>query len=106
MAYTTINKSTANFNTLLYTATGTQSVTGAGFQPDISWVKPRSATGSHYIADAVRGATKTISSNNTSAEGTQNLFTSFTAVNNIVPVINPFFSPRERFITSWANFNL
>tara|TARA_B100000963_G_scaffold214305_1_gene186898 strand:+ start:17 stop:1033 length:1017 start_codon:yes stop_codon:yes gene_type:complete len=77
MAYTTINKSTANFNTLLYTATGTQSITGAGFQPDMAWVKPRSSAGSHYIADAVRGATKTISSNNTSAEGTQNLFTSF-----------------------------
>ena len=77
MAYTTINKSTAHFNTLLYTATGTQSVTGAGFQPDMSWVKPRSSTGSHYIADAVRGATKTISPNSTSAEGTQNLFTSF-----------------------------
>jgi len=72
-----IDKPSLHFNTLLYTATGTQSVTGAGFQPDISWVKPRSATGSHYIADAVRGATKTISSNNTSAEGTQNLFTSF-----------------------------
>jgi len=77
MAYTTINKSTANFNTLLYTATGTQSVTGAGFQPDMAWVKPRSSAGSHYIADAVRGATKTISPNSTSAEGTQNLFTSF-----------------------------
>ena len=72
-----IDKPSLHFNTLLYTATGTQSVTGAGFQPDMSWVKPRSATGSHYIADAVRGATKTISPNSTSAEGTQNLFTSF-----------------------------
>ena len=77
MAYTTINKSTDYFNTLLYTATGTQSVTGAGFQPDMSWVKTRSAASSHYIADSVRGATKTISPNSTSAEGTQNLFTSF-----------------------------
>jgi hypothetical protein len=77
MAYTTINKSTDFFNTLLYTATGTQSVTGAGFQPDMSWVKARSTTSSHYIADAVRGSTKTISTNNTNAEGTQNLITSF-----------------------------
>jgi len=77
MAYTTINKSTDYFNTLLYTATGTQSVTGAGFQPDMSWVKTRSAASSHYIADSVRGATKTISPNNTNQEGTQNLFTSF-----------------------------
>ena len=36
MAYTTINKSTDNFNTKLYTGDGTspRSITGVGFQPD------------------------------------------------------------------------
>ena len=35
MAYTTINKSTAQFNTKLYTGNGsTQSITGVGHQPD------------------------------------------------------------------------
>ena len=77
MAYTTINKPADYFNTLLYTATGVQSVTGAGFQPDMSWVKARSTTSSHYIADAVRGSTKTIKPNATDAEGTIDLITSF-----------------------------
>ena len=72
-----INKPTDYFNTLLYTATGVQSVTGAGFQPDMSWVKARSTTSSHYIADAVRGSTKTIKPNATDAEGTIDLITSF-----------------------------
>ena len=72
-----INKPTDYFNTLLYTATGVQSVTGAGFQPDMSWVKARSTTSSHYIADAVRGSTKTLVPNTTAAEGTQDLITSF-----------------------------
>ena len=77
MAYTTINKSKEHFDTLLYTATGTQSVTGAEFQPDLSWVKSRSTTSSHYLLDAVRGSTKTVKSDSTDAEGTQNLITSF-----------------------------
>ena len=77
MAYTTINKSKEHFDTLLYTATGTQSVTGTEFQPDFSWVKSRSTTSSHYLLDAVRGSTKTIKSDSTDAEGTQNLVTSF-----------------------------
>ena len=72
-----INKPSEYFNTLLYTATGVQSVTGAGFQPDMSWVKARSTTSSHYIADVVRGSTKTIKPNSTDAEGTQDLITSF-----------------------------
>lgn len=72
-----INKPTDYFNTLLYIATGTQSVTGAGFQPDMSWVKARSTTSGHYIADAIRGSTKTIRPDSTAVEGTQNLITSF-----------------------------
>ena len=61
MAYTGINKSTDFFNTKLYTGNaGTQSITGVGFQPDMVWLKKRSATGSHYITDAVRGVGKAI----------------------------------------------
>jgi len=71
MAYTTINKSTDYFNTKLYTGNGsTQSITGVGFQPDMTWVKVRSETGSHRLADAVRGYTKYIFPNGTDAEGT------------------------------------
>jgi len=79
MAYTTINKSTDYFNTKLYTGNaGTQAVTGVGFQPDMCWFKVRNNTDTHAIFDAVRGATKRIIPDNTTAEGTQsNGITSF-----------------------------
>jgi hypothetical protein len=71
MAYTTINKSTDYFNTKLYTGNGsTQTISGVGHQPDLTWVKVRSETGGHRLADAVRGYTKYIFSNGTDAEGT------------------------------------
>ena len=73
MAYTTINKSTDNFNTKLYTGnSGTLNVTGVGFQPDFTWIKSRTSSSyGHDLYDAVRGATKTLNSNNTNAEYTE-----------------------------------
>ena len=72
MAYTTIKKPSDYFNTKLYTGTGSSnSVTGVGFQPDWVWIKHRNGTGEHDIYDAVRGATKKISSNTTDAEVNQ-----------------------------------
>lgn len=57
------------FNTVLYTGTGSdQSITGVGFQPDWTWLKMRSSTGSHGLFDAVRGATRRLSSNLTASE--------------------------------------
>ena len=73
-----INKPTDYFNTALWTATGAQSITGVGFQPDLVWVKPRSTAASHHIMDAVRGASKYIQSDTTDAEATAATFlTSF-----------------------------
>ena len=73
--YTTINKSSDNFNTKLYTGNGTtnHAITGVGFQPDFNWTKARTDTDAHTLTDAVRGATKYIMSsssdgNNTNAE--------------------------------------
>jgi len=69
MAYTTINKHTAHFNTKLYTGNGgTQSITGVGFQPDWIWIKNRSATNSSPLYDSVRGAEKRIQSDDGGAE--------------------------------------
>tara|TARA_B100001250_G_C19797924_1_gene789661 strand:+ start:1458 stop:2492 length:1035 start_codon:yes stop_codon:yes gene_type:complete len=70
MAYTTINKSTDYFNTILYTGTGNtgQGQTGVGFQPDMTWIKCRSHAQSHMVQDAVRGATKQIFPNTNGAE--------------------------------------
>ena len=82
MAYTTINKSTDYFNTVTYNGnSSTQSITGVGFQPDFVWGKARSGTDAvynHQLFDVIRGATKYLRSNNTTAEGTlTNSLTSF-----------------------------
>jgi hypothetical protein len=62
------------FNTVTYTGTGgTKAVSGVGFQPDLVWIKNRSRAGSsHVLVDAVRGATKALSSNLSNAEVTTN----------------------------------
>jgi hypothetical protein len=58
-------------NVALYTGNGgtAQNITGVGFQPDWVWIKSRnSASFSHRLYDAVRGAGKEIYSNDTAAE--------------------------------------
>jgi hypothetical protein len=66
------------FNTVLYTGTGSSlGVTGVGFQPDFSWLKARSAAYQHGLFDAVRGSTKALISNSTSAETTYTSIASF-----------------------------
>ena len=69
MAYTTINKSTDHFNTILYTGNGsTQSITGVGFQPDWVWIKDRSLTEPHTLQDAVRGVGNRLYSNSNAGQ--------------------------------------
>jgi hypothetical protein len=54
------------------TGTGASfSVTGKRFSPDLVWTKSRSAATDHVIYDSVRGATKQIESNTTTAETTE-----------------------------------
>jgi len=79
MAYTTINKSTDYFNTVLYSGTGSaQSITGVGFQPDWLWQKSRSNSQDGRIFDAVRGGSKVIYPSLANAESTDaQLITSF-----------------------------
>ena len=78
MAYTNIDKPSDYFNTKLYTGTGgTQAITGVGFQPDWVWLKARSSAYSHQLFDVVRGATKLLSSEETSAEQTLSGVTAF-----------------------------
>ena len=73
MAYTTINKSTDYFNTKIYTGNGSDNhaITGVGFQPDWVWLKNRATSNSHYLQDALRGATKNLKSDATDAEETR-----------------------------------
>jgi hypothetical protein len=68
------------FNPVLYTGNGTssRSITGVGFAPDFVWVKNRSGANSHGLYDTIRGATKSLYSNSTSAEQTDvNSLTAF-----------------------------
>ena len=72
MAYTDIDKPSDYFNTVLYTGNNSStSITGVGFQPDLSWFKTRSAANGHTLIDSVRGITKRLASHNTQAEITQ-----------------------------------
>ena len=67
------------FNTVTYTGTsGTQSITGVGFQPDLVWAKNRTAgTTVHILSDSVRGI-KQLTSSGTDAEGSStNMITSY-----------------------------
>lgn len=59
------------FKSSLYTGNGsTQSITGLLFGPDLLWIKDRSVGASHLVADAQRGATIQLITNNTDAEQT------------------------------------
>ena len=69
MAFTTINKPTDFFNTLLYTGTGAENaLTGVGFQPDWIWLKKRGASGHHFLQDVVRGPTYQLQSSTNNAQ--------------------------------------
>ena len=72
MAYTTINKSTDHFNTVLYTGNGSNArgITGVGFRPDFVWNKGRDDTWQNILTDIVRGATKNLYSDATNGEVT------------------------------------
>ena len=75
MAYTTINKSTDYFNTVLYTGneTNPKAITGVGHQPDFVWIKTRDTSAKpHMLFDSVRGVYKNLRSDVNNAEDTNN----------------------------------
>jgi hypothetical protein len=73
-----INKPGEHFNTVLNTATGTQSVTGVGFQPDLLWLQTRSSGANPHLMDAVRDSSKILKTSQNVAESTNATFiTSF-----------------------------
>ena len=80
MAYSTINKSTDNFNTVLYTGNGSlpRAITGVGHQPDFVWLKDRDTAYNHQLYDIVRGTSAgVLYSNSTSAEDSAYQLSSF-----------------------------
>jgi hypothetical protein len=73
MAYTDIDKASDYFNTLTWTGADTSAgrdFTGVGFQPDLVWCKTRSDSNGHKWFDSVRGVGKSIQSESTGAETT------------------------------------
>ena len=59
------------FNTVLYTGNAsTNAITGVGFQPDMIWIKNRTATGDHSLYDSPRGTTKCLVPNGNDEEQT------------------------------------
>jgi hypothetical protein len=79
MAYTTIDKPSDYFNTVLYAGnSSTQAITGVGFAPNWVWLRERTQASDHCLFDTVRGANKDINSNDTSGEATtSNKLTAF-----------------------------
>ena len=71
MAYTTVNDSSAYFQTTLYTGNGsTQSITNGGnsdLKPDLAWIKDRGSAFDHKLSDSNRGSTYTLETNETTA---------------------------------------
>ena len=67
-----INKPTDYFNTALWTGTGAaRNITDFGHDTDWVWIKSRANTYNHRLVDRVRGATKSLYSDSTSAESTE-----------------------------------
>ena len=81
MAYTTINKSSLHFNTVLYAGNASygHGITGVVFQPDWVWIKRRDGSArNHELYDVVRGTDKALYSSSNGAESTgSNLLHSF-----------------------------
>jgi hypothetical protein len=70
--------SVEGFSATTYTGNGgTQYIGGVGFEPDLVWIKNRSAVQHHNIFDSVRGNTKLLYPNLTDAEATSTHLTSF-----------------------------
>ena len=72
MAYTGINKSSEHFETLIYSgnASNPRTLSGLDFQPDWVWLKNRTDSNGHTLADSIRGSNVSISSDSTAAEVT------------------------------------
>ena len=64
-----INKANEYFDTLTWTGdNATRNITDLNFQPDWVWIKHRSFAFDHREFDSVRGASKSLATNTSSAE--------------------------------------
>ena len=93
---------TAHFNTVTYTGNGTagNAITGVGFSADFIWIKNRTSTYYHNLADTVRGITKGLNSNATDAE---NSFSNVQSVQSdgFTVGANPLVNGSSENLVSW-----
>ena len=76
----TISNGSKYMQAVTYTGTGATQTITVGFQPDLVWIKSRSAATDHKLTDSVRGVTKALISDTTGAETTDtNGVTAFTS---------------------------
>ena len=62
-----------HFNVIAYTGNGsTQSITGVGFEPDLVWIKNITSSYPNVLTDSVRGVTKEIQSESSTATESTN----------------------------------
>lgn len=75
-----IKKGSDYMQAVTYTGNGSTQTINVGFQPDLVWIKSRSAATDNKLVDSVRGATLALSSNTTGAEATDSTgITAFTS---------------------------
>lgn len=99
-----ITKPNQHFDTTTYTGTsGTQSVTGVGFQPDFVWIKNRTSTLAHVLQDAVRGTTAYLVSNTTAAENTNTASNWFRSFNSDGFTVATLTNPGGVSTNEWNN---
>jgi len=100
----TIADGSTAMDVVTYTGNGsTQTISGLGFSPDLVWMKMRSTAGySHKLVDQVRGATKSLASNNTNAEQTEaSGLTAFTSDGFSLGSQEPYNRSSDTFVV-WA----
>ena len=105
MAYTTIDDPTLYFSSTIWTGNGVDDraivIDGTGMQPDFVWIKSRNDTDNHRLVDSVRGATKHIESDNTSAEQTSSNVKTFTST-GVTLSTNGAVNANTELYASWS----
>ena len=97
-----IDKPSDYFNTVLHAGTGSeQTVTGVGFEPDLTWIKSRSNGRPNVLADSVRGAAKQLLSNATDTETTYSQYLKSFNSDGFVLGTDNFVNENNQTFVSW-----
>ena len=75
----TIKKPSSYMDVVTYTGDGTSSraITGLNFQPELIWIKNRTNAYNHTVVDSVRGGSLYLETNNTNADQSATVISSF-----------------------------